>query len=418
MATGRKPRHWAATTATIPSLGPGAKRLASISAVQLARAPVAKCVKTFCKLLADERTCKLRQGDLLIELIDRHRLRAIDIARQTRQRPSDLSQMYQTCKMFPPRMRRKAVPYNHYFLAMRMVRKFKTLNLSPAAVLGEIGRLGFTQHRDVTAHFAAQVRRAESALPTAPKSKGSTHRPFNMAYHAPFQTLLSVFPDNSIKVLHVDPPYLYPKQTKGRYPGTSARSLACDNRDAADAINVVIDMLRDWQCKLAADGVLLLWQAAGPLSPLIMSAIDQHRWDVDRVVIWDKGRPQPGDLGSAYATQTEWLWVLKRPGDRLLNHDASPRGDVLRFPPVSMPSLAGMQQHAFEKPLDLCRFLVGKHSHPGELVFDCCGCTGSMSVSAIEMGRQWVYAESNAANYALGNERIARKLAHCQAAAG
>lgn len=129
-------------------------------------------------------------------------------------------------------------------------------------------------------------------------------------------------------------------------------------------------------------------------------------------MIWDKGRVQAGDFGSAYSTQTEWLWVLKRPGERLLNHDASPRGDVLRSAPVSTPALAGEQQHAFEKPLDLCRFLVGKHSHERELVFDACACTGSMSIAAIEMNRQWVYAESNRLNYERGTARIARHLYH------
>ncbi len=41
-----------------------------------------------------------------------------------------------------------------------------------------------------------------------------------------------------------------------------------------------------------------------------------------------------------------------------------------------------------------------------------------MSVAAIEMGREWVYAESNLANYGLGTARIARALGKIHAAAG
>ncbi len=68
-------------------------------------------------LIALERACKLRQGDVLIELIDRHGMRAIDIARVTGRRPNDLSRLYNTAKMFPPSVRRPEVPYNGYFLS-------------------------------------------------------------------------------------------------------------------------------------------------------------------------------------------------------------------------------------------------------------------------------------------------------------
>src|SRR5688500_13542974 len=95
MASERKPRVWAATNDGISLLGHGAKRLATRSIAVLSIPAVIKRMAWLRQLLAEERTCKLRQGDVLIELIDRHDLRAIDIARQTKQRPSDLSQMYQ-----------------------------------------------------------------------------------------------------------------------------------------------------------------------------------------------------------------------------------------------------------------------------------------------------------------------------------
>ena len=40
-----------------------------------------------------------------------------------------------------------------------------------------------------------------------------------------------------------------------------------------------------------------------------------------------------------------------------------------------------------------------------------------MSVAAIEMNRQWVYAESNLANYQQGLARISRWMSDLQAAA-
>jgi hypothetical protein len=169
------------------------------------------------QLIADERTCKLRQGDLLVELIDHQGLRAIDITRQTGQRPSDVSQMDSTCRMFLPRMRRKSIPYNTYFLAMRMVRKFHQLDLQPGQVLREILQLGYTQHRDVTAHFAAKAREMEQKRAMC-RRMSAVGLPADQAYHSPFQTLLNVFANGSVKILHVDPPYVYPGRVEFENP--------------------------------------------------------------------------------------------------------------------------------------------------------------------------------------------------------
>ena len=267
----------------------------------------------------------------------------------------------------------------------------------------EILRRGFTQHRHVTAHFSAQVRAAESGRAAAQADIDPCGSVFNRACHARFQSLLDLFPNGSIKVLHVDPPYIYPQRTDGRYAGGSASSRDCDNAAAAESISQMDDLLRDWQPKLVR---------------AVSDLIEQHRWAIERVVIWDKGRPQAGDFASPYSPQSEWLWVLKRPGERLLNHDNSARGDILRFTPVSVPHLAGQQRHAFEKPVELCQFLIGKHSHPQDMIFDACGCTGSMSAAAIRMNRRWVYAECNLANYRLGVQRINRFTTSVQDASG
>jgi DNA modification methylase len=173
----------------------------------------------------------------------------------------------------------------------------------------------------------------------------------------------------------------------------------------------VVDLLRDWKRKLASGGVLLLWQASGPLNSEITSAIEDFNWELTGPIIWDKSRPQPGNLGSPYSRQTEMLWVLSRPGDKLVNHDGSSRSDILRFAPVSYPNITDAQDHCFEKPMKLCAFLIRKHSHRGELVLDLCGCTGSMGVAAIETGRTWIYVESNRDNFRLGASRIQQRLA-------
>ena len=172
-------------------------------------------------------------------------------------------------------------------------------------------------------------------------------------------------------------------------------------------MSVALDVLRDWQPKLATGGVVLLWQPWQSLLRPIEAAIERFHWEIVGPIIWDKGRTQPGRFDSPYSTQGEMLWVLHRPGNRLANHDSSRRDMILRFVPLSFPGRGHRQIHGYEKPVALCEHLLRKHSRPGDVMFDACGCTGSMSVAAIRLRRKWVYAESNAENYRFGVARIA-----------
>ena len=239
----------------------------------------------------------------------------------------------------------------------------------------------------------------------------------NSLHHARFQDLLHRVPDGAAKLIHVDALYRYRNTANGGYSSSSSRSRQCDNADGEAAIGLVIDLLRDWQPKLAPGGVLLLWQASGPLHREILDAVDRYSWSLTGPIIWDKSRPQPGDLGAPYSRQTEMLWVLSRTADKLINHDGSSRSDILRFAPVSFPTIAHEQNHCFEKPVKLCEFLIGKHSHRGELVIDACGCTASLTLAAIEKDRRWMYVESNEENFRLGTARIMRRLAEERAEA-
>jgi DNA modification methylase len=364
--------------------------------------------------LLTERACKLIRADLLVRLIDGHGLRAIDIARETGEKQSDLSHMYRTAKDLPPAARPAGVPYNILMLGARMSRKFSQLGLSPAAAVEEISRVGLSQHRDVTRHFAHLARYAvqNRRLPPAPSPSEAL---FDRVHHCRFQNLLHRFPDKSIKLLSFDPPYVFGDAV---YRSRSARSRACDNDEPAAAVAMVVDLLRDWQPKLADGGAVLLWQPWQGLLRPIEDAIEKHKWEVVGPVIWDKARPQPGRFDSPYSRHGEMLWVLHRAGELLQNHDGSSREMILRFSPVSFPSLADDQEHCYEKPISLGEHLVRKHTRAGDVVFDACGCTGGMSVAAIRNGRRWVYAESHAENFAIGAGRISDELGLGRAVAG
>src|SRR5205085_2125237 len=66
--------------------------------------------------------------------------------------------------------------------------------------------------------------------------------------------------------------------------------------------------------------------------------------------------------------------------------------------------------HMFEKPVELGRYLLDRHCYEGELVVDLCGCSGALTVAAIQKGCRYLYIESEPTNYQFGAARIAQAL--------
>ena len=229
--------------------------------------------------------------------------------------------------------------------------------------LNKFAGLDFSQHREVGRHFAPGGATCGGAVERRPAGMGwATLPPIGLS-HARFQEdLVDQLADGLAKIIHVDPPYGLPEDRSLCFDQAASQPCVCDGQMSRAAIGLVIDLLRDWRLKLAPGGVLLLWQPSGPLLDPDPRKRHPERfaWELGGPMIWDKGRPQPGDLESPYSCQTEMFWVLSRRGDALLNHNGSSRSDILRFAPVSFPGMADNQLHCFEKPLALCEFLIQK----------------------------------------------------------
>lgn len=403
----RRGRTWAPSMEGVGKLKRSAKKLADSASGILARPEVAKSVERLRRLMGEEEKRRMAQADVIVVLIDRHGLRAIDLGRQLSIGPQLMTNMYRTARAFPKDKRPKGVRYNHMYLAALMTRKYKALNMTPLEALAELQRSKLTQHRDVGAHFGDLARAALKPKPDIERAA-----PTGMILGR-FQDHLAEFADGSIKLLVVDPPFWYPRRAREGYDAKGATSIESDNADGTDAVQTAVDVLACWQSKLAPGGTLLLWQATQMLHPDIFRAMWDNGWGYDRLV-WDKSRPQPGNLDSAFSVQTEDLYVLYRRGETPKNHDGSARTNILRFAALSRPRSQTAQLHGFEKPVEMMKHLVGKLTFPGELVVELCGCTAPTTLAAVEMGRRWAYVESNTKNFELGRQRIDAALQRSQ----
>ena len=80
--------------------------------------------------------------------------------------------MLATARTFPRGARPAGVLYNSFLLATRMIRKFPELRMPPEFALAEILRMGFTQHRHVSAFLATRALSGDAAGSTAAAAFG------------------------------------------------------------------------------------------------------------------------------------------------------------------------------------------------------------------------------------------------------
>ena len=363
-------------------------------------------------------------GDLVADLILRHRLRLGDISRRVGYSKARLSEFHLTAREFPSHLRREGT-FEDALIARRIVRTIPQLSMSVTAVREEVMKLRGKRPRQVKAHFIKmllewnrEVAVVESDIIYNNDSLGLIDRP----HHADWRDVIPRLGDGSVKVFICDPPFGgYSWRDEGGYASgraaTNGLRTACDNNTEEGALATTLPLFKECLPKLAPGGCLLLFQAGGkPDRPEILIEAAQQGWECLYGLTWQKGTFTPADCVLPYTTSSERILVFVRKGGQIEWHEPGlARSDVLSFQSIVIGATARMLQgkvplgtyHMFQKPDDLCEFLVRKHTHPGHLVVEPFGCSGTFSQAAAKLGRQWVYIESNEENYRWGSQRLA-----------
>jgi DNA modification methylase len=445
------------------SIEPGAKQKegllndgTDLGAQKSARIKAAK--ERLAKLIVQSERNSWQIGDLLIEL-SRDGVTLAQLEHLGWQ-SARLSQIRKTAEMYPPSERDERIPFYTYEVARAAAKLLKkdieqriaqnpapevlqvlmaTLPLvsSPKAamkaILEEEAVLKPTKNkglkkkklkkREATNLLGTIVRRAIDAA-LSPPALTQEHPILDRCFHSTNEVLLSSWIQQGIelqaKLIGLDPPYgRYDKHKDGQLDihTSAAQHVGADNIARDDAIATTAASIRLLPLFLAEGGVILLWQAAQSLHPSVHAALLESGFEEDIVLVWDKDRPQPGDFTEAYTQQSEFCYVWKRKGEKLLNHDSSlPRSNVIRDIWFKNPPSPIENSHIWRKPEELMEFLVRKHSNKGDIVLDLFACTGSLSKVAAKLDRRFVYVESRPENFAIQSEGVLRALSEAQEA--
>ncbi|MEM6552588.1 MAG: DNA methyltransferase [Planctomycetota bacterium] len=347
-------------------------------------------------------------GDMVNRLKIEHKLKVKDIATMTGASRQRLSELRRTADAFPSKSRRLDRDIHFHTVAARAARR---LNLSPIAVVDEIIEKRIDSARQATRYLAERVREEETRQSLVLVECGPDTGVIDRCHHRDFRNVLPLVSSGTVKLVLADAPYgSYGKYSDGQHTRVSSTKRDCDALCDAEARSAVTDLLRLAPPKMTAGGCLILFRP-GALAdpPWLLNAAEQFGWACRHAVTWQRGGPKLGDGRAPYAAATERLLVFSRGSEPLVNHDGSARSDLLVVP-ATAKSYARVDQHLFEKPVDLMRRLVAKHSHKDELVLEPFGGTGPGCVAAVRLKRKWIYVESNRRNFELGSTRIAQEL--------
>lgn len=272
--------------------------------------------------------------------------------------------------------------------------------------------------RATTELIARAARKAIRAV-TATPAPVQPHTHLDRVICSSNESLLQGWLDNGIdlkfKLIGLDPPYGdYDKHSDGHLDqNTSAATFTgADNITADEALRTTCDTIRLLPPFLATGGTILLWQGCRYLRPEIAIAIAEAGLEVEICLVWIKKVPQPGHFATAWTRQCEFCYVIRHKGEKAVNHDGSPRANILdHWFDGPATQLDGC--HWWRKPASLMEFVVGKCTHEGENVLDLFGCTGSLSIAATTLNRRFVYVESHVQNF---EENATKILGALQAA--
>lgn len=371
-------------------------------------------LQRFQALLADEAMARWAVADALVELVDGHGFLISDLAERFGRRRNTLSAYYHTAQTFPKNQRDLSISFASYDNARQAGRRF---DFDPFWCLQQIVIEGLTQRRDVSRFFAQKKRDIDAArsVTQAGQLFDGSDQLINRCHLQNCRLITQKMPDHSIKLANLDLPYgPYSHYSDGVHERHGLTRAECDGNDEAVVMALLDDMLRLLEPKMTTGGVALLYRPGGfhdPLYSVIEESADRYGWSVEHVLTWDKRRTKLARPDAPYSSRTETIYVLARDGDQLVNHDDSSRDNIVSIPAARYRRGEEMDHHLFEKPVALCEYLIGKHTHPNELVFDACGCSGNFSIAAATMDRRFVYCETNPINFEWGSQRIAHALA-------
>ena len=224
--------------------------------------------------------------------------------------------------------------------------------------------------------------------------------------HADCLEYMSTMEDESIDLVVTDPPYLMDYKTGRR--NNKADKYDVNREDVKHKFSTVIH--GDNDPDLISKYIKECYRIMKPNTAMYMFCnsnkvaffVDELEklFTVRNIIVWVKNNHTAGDLRYAFGKKHEFI-ILVNKGEAPIQGKRIQ--DVWKFDKV----VGNDQLHQNQKPLDLIKQCIEKHSKLNDIVFDGFGGSGTTAVAARDLNRQYICIEKDDEYFKVAEERLA-----------
>ena len=189
---------------------------------------------------------------------------------------------------------------------------------------------------------------------------------------------------NSVDLVLTDPPYAVSRKTGFSSVKNGVQRFAV-SMDFGEWDHQQIDLAAfadETYRVLRRGGTVIVWYDLWKISH-VYDALAVAGFKMLRLIVWNKTNPVPLNSKCIYLSNSREMAVVGVKGGSPTFHSRYDSGDY-SYP---IPRHGGKRIHPTQKPLDLFRELIRKHSSPGDLVIDPFLGSGTTAVAALQEDR-------------------------------
>lgn len=227
----------------------------------------------------------------------------------------------------------------------------------------------------------------------------------NQLIHDDCLNILPKIEKNSIDLILTDAPYFISKESNY----TKSNKVYKYNKLSIDfgewdSEDLNLDFIfSEYKRILKQGGVLIffydIWKANE-----IKELGEKYKFTQPRICQWVKNNPTPINSNANYLSNAvEYFFTLTKGRNATFNSQYD-KG-IYNFAKCGK----GKTEHPTEKPLDLFKALIEKHSNKDDVVLDTFGGSGTTAQACVELERNFILIEKNLDYYNICKQRLNKK---------
>ena len=201
-------------------------------------------------------------------------------------------------------------------------------------------------------------------------------------------------PDGSVDLIVTDPPYLMNYKTGRRKDKTHRFNDVILNDDNEQLIT---DYVKECYRILKDDTAMYLFCSSNKVD--FFKRELEKLFSIKNMIIWVKNNHTAGDLESAFGRKYEIVFLVNK-GQRKFNGERLT--DIWQFPRISGDG----QLHQNQKPIELIKRCIEKHSNVGDVVFDGFMGSGTTAAAALDTNRNYIGFELDEYYFNVAEKRL------------